>query len=90
MTYYTDNRFDTRYETVYQYQAPIGPNGRMAGFGIRAKALTAYPGWHVVHMHADYVESRDASTRDVLSCIKEMQEAWLYEMAFKQLTAVYY
>lgn len=78
MTYYTENTFDHTDAVTFVREATIGH--RKARFSVQTKALSAYPDWHHVHMHADYVASVDVSTRDVLGCIADLQEAWIIEL----------
>ncbi|WP_316200988.1 MULTISPECIES: hypothetical protein [unclassified Bradyrhizobium] len=81
MTYYTDNRFDTRQATSYHYSAPIGPHGRVSHLSINTKALPGYPGWHLLNMYGDYAYSVECSTRDVLGAIALLQAEWIAEVA---------
>jgi hypothetical protein len=80
MGVYTDNRFDTRHATQFTYAAPIGPHGRISFFWVNTKALPGYPGWHLLHMHADYAYSVDCTTRDVLGAIVELRNEWIAEV----------
>jgi hypothetical protein len=77
---YSDNRFNDSRMSQYSHKAPLGPHGRRAFFSVNTKVLSAYPGWHSVHMHADYAYSVDCSTRDVLGCIAQMQAEWEAEL----------
>lgn len=77
---YADNRFDLRHVARFTYTAPLSLFGRMASMHCDAKALTGYPGWFFVHMHADYAASVDVSTSDLLGCIRMLQEEWIAEM----------
>jgi hypothetical protein len=80
MTFYTDNRFDRSTSTHCTIQAPIGPHGRCSSVTFQTKALSGYPGWHLLHMHGDYVHSVECSTRDVLGAITELHAEWAAEV----------
>lgn len=77
---YAINKFDQRHKSAVQVQEPIGPHRRTVGVWCKSIALEGYPGWHMVHMHGDYVESVDCSTRDVMACFSELVSEWRSEV----------
>lgn len=80
MAIYTDHRFDDRHQTAVTVFAPLGPHGRSSSASIRSKALPGYTGWHHVTFYADYHETMEASTRNVLELAAEWEAMWRREL----------